>query len=219
VVRLLLPLAAWGALVVLGLPARAELPGSAAVDTPLDRVAPTPRVVAWARDLAPVEIMNATTREAAIVRFYGRDGEVDAGARETFERVAAAGGPSHSFSVRVEQLVLRAAYHFNGAAVIIVSGWRDHAGRHGTGDAVDFKLRGVSAGRLAAYLRDLPRAGVGVYTHRRTQFVHLDVRDQSYHWLDASPPGVHWHEAQLRDPHAAQRDAAWRPEMDLPARP
>ena len=45
-----------------------------------------------------------------------------------------------------------------------------------------------------------PRAGVGIYTNPRTQFVHLDVRDQSYHWVDASPPGVKWHEAQLRDP-------------------
>ena len=58
--------------------------------------------------------------------------------------------------------------------------------------------------------------GVGIYTHPRTQFVHLDVRDASYYWLDASPPGVKWHEARLYDPSAQKRDAAWTPEMDEP---
>jgi hypothetical protein len=215
-VRVLLLLAIGGVLFTLGARARAESPGRTGVDTPLERVAPTPRVASWARDLAPIEVMNGNTRDSASVRLYGRDGEIDETAREAFERIASAGGPSHTFHVRVEQLVLLASYHFDRATVIIVSAFREHAGRHGTGDAVDFKLRGVSAARLAAYLRGLPRAGVGVYTHRRTQFVHIDVRDQSYHWLDASPPGVHWHEAQLRDPHAAQRDASWTPEMDLP---
>jgi hypothetical protein len=46
--------------------------------------------------------------------------------------------------------------------------------------------------------------------------VHLDVRDASYHWLDASPPGVKWREKQLRDPTQMKRDAAWSPEQDLP---
>jgi hypothetical protein len=219
VIRVHLWPAVIGALFAQGAPAYAEAPGRTGVDTPLDRVAPTPRVASWARDLAPVEVTSGNTRESATVLFYGRDGEVDEDARGAFEHIAAAGGPSHTFSLRVEQLVLLAAYHFNRATVIIVSAWRDHAGRHGTGEALDFKLRGVSAWRLAAYLRGLPRAGVGVYTHRRTQFVHIDVRDQSYHWLDASPPGVHWREAQLGDPHAAQRDASWTPEMDLPKPP
>jgi hypothetical protein len=214
--RFVVLLVACGAWIARDVPARADTPGRTGADTPLERLPPAPRVASWARDLAPVEVVSGSTRDSAVVRFYGSDGEIDADAREAFERVACSGGPSHAFSVRVEQLVFLAAYHFRGAAIVIVSGWREHAGRHGTGQAVDFKLRGVSAARLAAYLRGVPRAGVGVYTHRRTQFVHIDVRDQSYHWLDASPPGVHWHEAQLRDPHGSRRDAAWTPEMDLP---
>jgi hypothetical protein len=111
---------------------------------------------------------------------------------------------------------MKAAYHFGGTRVIVISGFRRNAGRHGTGDAVDFKLEGVRAARLAAYLRSLPRTGVGVYTHPRTQFVHLDVRESSYFWIDASPPGVRWRPAQLRDPSAAKRDGSWKSEMDLP---
>jgi hypothetical protein len=117
---------------------------------------------------------------------------------------------------RLEKLVFKAAYRFGGARVDVLSGWRENAGRHSAGEALDFKLRGVAAATLAAYLRSLPRVGVGIYTHPRTQFVHLDVRDESYYWLDASPPGIHGRARQLRDPRAPQRDATWLPDMDLP---
>ncbi len=98
----------------------------------------------------------------------------------------------------------------------MVSAWREHAGRHTSGDALDFKLTGVPAAQLAAYLRGLSRVGVGIYTHPRTQYVHLDVRDQSYHWLDASPPGVTWRERRIGDPAQAKRDALWTASSDLP---
>ena len=74
----------------------------------------------------------------------------------------------------------------------------------------------MNAKKLSAWLRRLPRAGVGVYTHPRTQFVHLDVRRMSYHWLDASPPGVTWKELRLRDPSYRERDASYTPASDLP---
>ncbi len=74
----------------------------------------------------------------------------------------------------------------------------------------------MPAAALAAYLRTGARVGVGVYTHPRTQFVHLDVREASYHWTDASPPGVSWRETRLGDRSAPARDAAYRPERDLP---
>ena len=98
----------------------------------------------------------------------------------------------------------------------VLLGWRTGAARHGTGEAIDFKLDGVRSSELAAYLRMMPRVGVGVYTHPRTQFVHLDVREPSYHWIDASPPGVRWREAMLRDPRASNLDASWTPQMDSP---
>jgi hypothetical protein len=174
------------------------------------------RVATWARDLPPIEVIGGTTHAGAHVRLYGDDGEMDPAARGVLERVAANDAEPHPLAPRVEQLLVRAAYHFGAASVLVVSAWRENASRHGTGEAIDFKLEGVRARELAAYLRGLPRAGVGIYTHPRTQFVHLDVRDQSYHWIDASPPGVKWREAQLRDPGAAKRDATWTPDNDLP---
>ena len=181
-------------------------------------VAPAPapaRVAAWAHALPAIEV-TAATHEKARVRLYGDDGEIDPAARDALERIAANDAEPHALALRVEQLLLRAAYHFGNAPIYVVSAWREKASRHGTGEAVDFKLKGVRARELAAYLRGLARVGVGVYTNPKTQFVHLDVREQSYHWIDASPPGVHWREGLLRDAGAAKRDAAWTPDMDLP---
>lgn len=206
-------------LAVLPTPASSQVASTrpAAVEVTL-AAAPRPaRKAAWADALPPVEVVGALAGARTALRLYTPDGQVDAEARARFEQLAAGTGGPHPLAPRLEQLVFKAAYHFGGASVVIVSGWRDHAGRHTSGEALDFKLVGVRAATLAAWLRDLPRAGVGIYTHRRTQYVHLDVRDTSYHWIDASPPGVTWKERQLRDPGQAKRDASWTAEADLPA--
>jgi hypothetical protein len=120
---------------------------------------------------------------------------------------------------RLLRLVVKAAAHFHASEIVIVSTFRDRArigSRHRTGEAMDFTLSGVPAMRLAAHLRTYARVGVGVYTNPRTQFVHLDVREQSYHWVDASPPGKVWRESRLTDRAAPGRDAAYEPEQDLP---
>jgi uncharacterized protein YcbK (DUF882 family) len=175
-----------------------------------------PRTDSWAVKLAPIEVKSAGSTESAKIRLYASSGEVDDAARDEFERLAANVGEVHALAERLEKLVFKAAYRFGGARVDVLSGWRENAGRHSAGEALDFKLHGVTAATLAAYLRTLPRVGVGIYTHPRTQFVHLDVRDESYYWLDASPPGIRWRAKHLRDPRATRRDATWLPEMDLP---
>ncbi|HEY5242913.1 MAG TPA: hypothetical protein VIJ22_15645 [Polyangiaceae bacterium] len=174
------------------------------------------RSASWADALVPIEVTSVVTGQSASIRLYAVDGEIDEAARMHLEHVVARDGEQHELASRLEQLVVKAAHHFHDAPVYAVSGWREHAGRHSTGEALDFKLRGVQAAQLAAYLRGLPRVGVGIYTHPRTQYVHLDVREPSYHWLDGSPPGVTWKERQLRDPGQMKRDASWTPEGDLP---
>jgi uncharacterized protein YcbK (DUF882 family) len=197
-------------------PGRLHAPPCSGVDTPMPAAARDVRRAAWAEALAPMAVTRLATGDSASVRFYGLDGEVDEGERMRLEHVVALHGEEHVLALRLEQLVFKAAHHFGDAHVLVVSAWRDHAGRHTSGEALDFELRGVHAAELAAYLRDLPRAGVGIYTHPRTQYVHLDVREPSYHWLDASPPGVTWRERAMRDPGQAKRDASWTSESDLP---
>lgn len=180
----------------------------------------------WAVALRAVEVRNRNTNARARVRLYGDDGEIDRAALRSFMRVAASaadlpdapdGDVAEPLDARLVQLAFRAAYHFGGAPIVIVSATRKGSpGKHGSGDALDFQLDGVKAPALAAYTRTYPRAGVGIYTHPKTQYIHLDVREQSYHWIDASPPGVTWREGLLRDASRDKRDAAYVATSDLP---
>lgn len=185
---------------------------------------------AWATSLLPVEVLNRNTNGTAKIRLYDGHGAIDRGEARAFMRVAGstkstpddAGEDDERLDLRVVQLAIRAAYHFaapNKAPPVIkiISATRPGArGKHGSGEALDFSLEGVNAAALAAYLRGTPRAGVGIYTHPKTQYVHLDVRDHSYHWIDGSPPGVTWREQLLADPKQATRDASWAASLDLP---
>jgi hypothetical protein len=171
----------------------------------------------WARDLAPVRVISEKTNGRASILLYRKDGSLDEEARRAFEEVLTDPAvATRGLNPRTLQLAIKAAYHFGARELVVVSAYRPGHGPHGEGDALDFRLTGVRAATLAAYLRTFPRAGVGIYTHPRTQFVHLDARDQSFHWLDASPPGKTWREAPLRDAKREARDDAWTPEADLP---
>jgi hypothetical protein len=184
----------------------------------------------WAVSLAPIAVLNRNTNARGAIRLYDAHGVLDRGEARAFMRIAGstkpelstahAGDDDERLDLRVVQLAIRAAHHFGGASIAIISATRAGArGKHGTGEALDFALDGVKASVLAAYLRGTPRAGIGIYTHPRTQYVHLDVREHSYHWIDGSPPGVTWREQLLSDPKQEKRDASWSASMDLPEPP
>lgn len=175
--------------------------------------------------LPPLRICHVNTRQCLTLRLYDAAGRVDeTNARQldtllgdSRQRGEVSTIPLHR---RVLQLLYRTAYHFESESVEVVSGYRKprrkREGPHATGSAIDFKLPNVPAATVAAYLRRLPRVGVGVYTHPRTQYVHLDVREQSYHWIDASPPNRTWRERPIRTPGLLARDAQYVPESDWP---
>jgi uncharacterized protein YcbK (DUF882 family) len=180
----------------------------------------------WAANLPTIDVKNRNTNAVGKIRLYADDGGIDRRELRSFMRLACStadmpdrsnGEVAEPLDPRVIQLAFRAAYHFNSTSMVIVSATRKGAhGKHGSGDAIDFQLEGVSANALAAYVRSFPRAGVGIYTHPKTQYVHIDVRAHSYHWLDGSPPGVTWREKLLADPTQQDRDAAYVPSLDLP---
>ncbi len=175
--------------------------------------------------LGAIDVRNRNTNATGEIRLYDDHGQLDREQARAFMRIAGSGkrapddasDDDERLDVRVVQLAMRASYHFKAAAISIVSATRPGArGKHGSGEALDFALEGVKAPILAAYLRGLPRAGVGIYTHPKTQYVHLDVREHSYHWIDGSPPGVTWREQLLSDPKQAARDGSWSTRSDLP---
>jgi uncharacterized protein YcbK (DUF882 family) len=188
--------------------------------------AAAPRRPSWATALPAIEVKNRNTSAKAKIRLYADNGELDPSALRVFMGVAAsaAGLPDGSsgelaepLDPRLVQLMFRAAYHFHGAPITVLSATRKgDAGKHGTGEALDYQLEGVRAATLAAYARTYPLAGVVIYTHPKTQYVHVDVRDRSYHWIDSSPPRVTWRERLIRDPTQKKRDASYDPALDLP---
>jgi uncharacterized protein YcbK (DUF882 family) len=175
--------------------------------------------------LSALHIENQTTRETRELKLYDAQGQLDeAAAIQLDELLCDARAPQHHETTRLNrrtlQLLYKAAYYFAAFDVEVVSAYRKpgrrREGPHGTGSAIDFRLRGVSAKDLASYLRAIPRTGVGIYTHPKTQYVHLDSREHSFHWLDASPPRRHWREKSIGAADLEKRDALYDPVQDWP---
>lgn len=198
-------------------------------------LSPAPRATAVAAPSSPpdsryaalpaLRIENQTTREVVELKLYDARGHIDPAAAAKLDQLLCdARNPKQRQIAHIDrrtlQLLFKAAYHFAAHEVEVVSAYRKpgrrREGPHGTGAAVDFRLRGVAAPALAAYLRGLPRTGVGVYTHPKTQYVHLDTRDHSFHWLDASPPRRRWREKSIGASDLEARDRRYSPELDLP---
>jgi uncharacterized protein YcbK (DUF882 family) len=169
----------------------------------------------------PLRFFDPNVLGDTTARLFDADDALDEGAVSELDRFLWRGkeGPPRPLSRRLVLLVAKAAVHFGVEQVTVVSSHRDRGrlhSRHRTGEALDFALPGVPPRALAEHLRTNARVGVGVYVHPRTQYVHLDVRDESYHWIDGTPPGRGSWGAKLGDPEGPLRDRAWQPEHDLP---
>lgn len=122
----------------------------------------------------------------------------------------------------IEPELLRTVYalqtHFNAPEVRVISGYRMPKGRggsnHGKGRALDFVLPGVKNEDLANYARSMGFKGVGVYP--LSGFVHVDVRDRSYFWVDSSAPGKKNRERGILGNVAKASDDAARQRGALP---
>ncbi len=162
------------------------------------------------------------------VALFGDHGEVDEREATRLDHLLAdrrrRGGDvrERPLDRRLLSLVARAAHHFDARIVEVVSAYRAplryREGHHAEGRAIDFRLHDVESKELAAFLRKQPRVGVGHYIHPRTRYVHLDVRDESFHWLDGTAPGRGSGTWRLPSLDLAARDAAWTPDDDLPER-
>jgi hypothetical protein len=132
---------------------------------------------------------------------------------EDLQRAATAFAPKeakrvHPIAPRLLDLVYRAMRHFEAPLVHVVSGYRpDRAGsRHTQGRAIDMVLPGVTNEQLADYVRTYGFCGVGIYP--KSGFVHLDVRDNSYFWLDNSLPDERSRSTPIMASEAAAADRA-----------
>lgn len=147
----------------------------------------------WHRaDPRPLELRPVVSGGRFVLRPVDEEGRFDAPEPLAIAREAFAyrgDGSTTDVHPRLLALVYRAVLRFEVPYVHVVSGYRPTraTSRHSQGRAIDLVLPGVSDRGLAAYLRRQGFVGVGLYP--LSGFVHLDVRAQSYFWVDRSPPG------------------------------
>jgi uncharacterized protein YcbK (DUF882 family) len=102
-------------------------------------------------------------------------------------------GNEHPVDPRLLDLVYRIQAHFHAHEIRIISGYRAPLGaahatsNHGKGRAMDLVVPGASDEEVAKLAREEGFAGVGIYPV--SGFVHVDVRERSYFWVDTSGPG------------------------------
>lgn len=100
-------------------------------------------------------------------------------------------GNEHPIDPRLLDMVYRIQTHFHAHEIRIISGYRTpHGGatsNHGKGRAMDLVVPGATDEEVAKLAREEGFAGVGIYPV--SGFVHVDVRERSYFWVDTSGPG------------------------------
>jgi uncharacterized protein YcbK (DUF882 family) len=115
----------------------------------------------------------------------------------------------HPVDPALLDVVYQAQLHFKAPEVRVISGYRAPSGRrssnHGKGRALDVILPGVRDADLSAWARKVGFLGVGLYP--TSGFCHLDVRAQSYAWVDRSGPGQRRREAAVGKREWAKVDA------------
>ena len=117
-------------------------------------------------------------------------------------------GNQHPMEPRELDVVYRIQTHFQAQEIRVISGYRTPHGsgsNHGRGRAIDLVVPGVNDQEVAKFARELGFVGVGIYPH--AGFVHVDVRDRSYFWVDASGPGRKNRERGILGDLAARSDA------------
>lgn len=147
-------------------------------------------VTAWLRHDPPPLVFRPVRGEVTSLVPGSSEGGFDAAALADAARALAhhEDGSEHPIEPRLVELIYQAARHFRAPYVMVISGYRPGraSSRHAHGRAIDLVLPGVPDRRLASWARRLGYVGVGIYPV--SGFVHLDVRERSYFWSDASGP-------------------------------
>jgi len=129
-------------------------------------------------------------------------------------------GNQHPIEPRLLDVVYRIQMHFNAQEIRVISAYRTPHGagsNHGRGRAIDLVVPGASDQEVAKFAREIGFVGVGIYP--AGGFVHVDVRDRSYFWIDASGPGRRNRERGILAGLAAKSDAEALARGEQPLRP
>ncbi|MEO8876001.1 MAG: DUF882 domain-containing protein [Polyangiaceae bacterium] len=119
-------------------------------------------------------------------------------------------GNQHPIDPGLVDLIYRIQTHFHAPEIRVVSCYRTphgaNASNHGRGRAIDIIVPGASDPAVAQFAREQGFVGVGLYP--TSGFVHVDVRQRSYFWLDSSAPRHRNRERGVLGDLAKRSDAA-----------
>ncbi len=142
----------------------------------------------------PVDLYRVRTDETRRVPLTFCDGRPNPKAIEEVSAISGPGGTEVPFPLhsRLVRLLQRIADKFPGKRIEIVSGQRvrKQAGNesyHNKGQALDFRVEGVTNKTLVSFVRAFKKVGVGYYPN--SVFIHMDTRDTRAYWIDYSRPG------------------------------
>jgi len=99
-------------------------------------------------------------------------------------------GGEHPIDPRLLDTAYALQVHFKAGEVRFLSGYRKPkklGSNHGYGRALDLVVPGATDEEVASFARARGFVGVGIYP--TSGFVHLDVRERSFFWVDKSGPG------------------------------
>lgn len=160
----------------------------------------------------PLRLYSINGRTRAEIVPSGRDGGFDEAACAEVSRIMEdhRAHTTHPVDRRLVEVVYEIARHFHAPQVSVVSGYREGSpgSHHHMGRAIDIVIPGVRDEDLAAYARTIGFLGVGTYP--MSGFVHVDVRNASFFWVDGSAPGRSHRIREVRGTEARRADEAAR---------
>lgn len=167
-----------------------------------------------------LELYSINLRERVRVRLIGPRGQFqeDAAAQLSYVCRDHRVDEQHPIEPRLLKMVYLLAQTWQ-RPVELISGYREpnnkrkrgrtsRRSRHASGRAVDIRIPGVPSEEVAQMAKlHFENVGVGLYP--TSDFVHLDVRDKSYYWLDSSGPGQAKREQALELEPVPKPGADW----------
>lgn len=150
-----------------------------------------------------LEIYAVNTRERVRVRVYNTEGKLDVDALDVLANVFRDQRTERHHPINRRLVaILYTLGQLYGRPLHLISGYRHpkhikkRMSRHATAQAADILVPGVPEEDVFQTLRErLEKVGLGVYP--TSHFVHVDVRERSYYWVDRSGPGQRKRERRL----------------------
>jgi len=140
-----------------------------------------------------LKLYNVNMRESIDVDLYDDQGMIREDSLETLNHFwrCRRTGTEKPINPHLFELLSMIQDHFGGQTIELVSGFRNQervTSYHFHGSASDIRVAGVAPRDVHSFVQTLDTGHMGLGIYPRAGFIHVDVRPDSYRWVDWSPP-------------------------------